>query len=150
MSHPIFSILFCFDRFSELKVKKVDKKPQVQKYMMQLEVDTTIEQRYSIDVEEELSLTRSAMLWRQEPSTIFETNLVEFKKLEPVKLRVVYTGQANLELVSRTRNRTHYTGEFAARGNTVISKDIIRFLMWRLSCYGHKITIKHLAVLTDP
>ena len=90
---------------------------------MHLEVDTTIEQRLSIDVDDEISLTKSDMLWQEEPTTIFETNLIEFKKLEPVVLRVTSSGQANLELMAKMREETHYSVDFTARGNTVISKD---------------------------
>lgn len=106
----------------ELKVKKVDKKPQVLKYMMHLEVASTIEQRLSMDVADEISLTKTGTLWQEGPTTIFETNLIEFKKLEPVVLRVTSSGQANLEMMAKMREETHYSVDFTASGNTVITQ----------------------------
>ena len=89
---------------------------------MHLEVDTTIEQRLSMDVADEISLTKTGTLWQEEPTTIFETNLIEFKKLEPVVLRVTSSGQANLEMMAKMREATRYSVDFTASGNTVISK----------------------------
>ena len=75
-----------------------------------------------MDVDDEISLTETGTLWKDEPTTIFETNLIEFKKLEPVVLRVTSSGQANLEMIAKMREETQYSLDFTASGNTVISK----------------------------
>ena len=92
--------------------------------MMQLELDTTIVQNYSIDTNEEITLTTFATLSQQQSTPIFQTPIAVFKTFPPIMLRVNYTTQENIELSSKTKNETHYSGDFTARGKTVISKFI--------------------------
>ena len=100
-------------------------RPKILKYMMQLEVDMTIEQEYSIDTSEEIAVTKFGMLWQQDPVQIFETNLVEFIDYPPIKLKVNYTSQANVELTSTMNDEVHHTGDFSASGKIIISKNNI-------------------------
>ena len=107
---------------SELRVKKVNNRAQVIKYMMQLELDSTIVQNYNIDTKEEITLTKYSTLSEEQSLPIFQTPIAVFKTFPPIMLRVNYATQENLELTSMMKNETHYTGNFVAKGKTVISK----------------------------
>ena len=103
-------------------MKKVNNRAQVIKYMMQLELDSTIVQNYNIDTKEEITLTKYSTLTEEQSLPIFQTPIAVFKTFPPIMLRVNYATQENLEMTSMMKNETHYTGNFVAKGKTVISK----------------------------
>ena len=108
--------------FSEFEMKKVDDRPKILKYVMQLEADMTLQQDYTIDVSGELTLSESTQLWRKGPIEIFEIDLVELRQYPPIKLKVNYTSQANIELTTTVKSETHHSGDFRANGKVLISK----------------------------
>ena len=110
------------DFFSEFEMKKVDDRPKIMKYVMQLEADMTLQQDYTIDASGELTLSESTQLWQKGPIEIFEIDLVELRQYPPIKLKVNYTSQANIELTTAVKSETHHSGDFTANGKVLISK----------------------------
>ena len=108
--------------FSEFEMKKVDDRPKIMKYVMQLEADMTIQQDYTIDASGEITLSESSQLWRKGPIEIFEIDLVELRQYPPIKLIVNYTSQAKIELTTTVKSETHHSGDFRANGKVLISK----------------------------
>lgn len=108
--------------FFELKVYKVNNKPVVQKYTMEMEINTHVQHNYSLFTEEEITLTKSDVLWRNPPTTIFQTPLAIFKAFPPILLTVNYSSQANIFLKSMTKNASRYDGDFNMDGKTVITQ----------------------------
>lgn len=77
---------------------------------------------YSIDTEEEISLTKTATVQQNPRSQIFQTEIANFKTFPPIVLTVDYSSQSNIEFKTTTKKATHYQGDFSMNGRTVISK----------------------------
>ena len=103
-------------------MKKENNNAVVKKYMMQLELDSTITQQYKMATKEEITVTKYATPKRIQQQPIFEIPIAIFKTFRPIVLKVNYKTQENLELTAKLRNETHYAGGFTAKGNIVISK----------------------------
>lgn len=107
----------------ELSMKKINNKPKIMKYMIQIELDTIVKQNYTMDINGEISLTEIGTLWRHAPEeALLLTPIAVFKTLPPINLKVTYTAQTNLQFTSRTKEETHFIGDFTTSGKTVISQ----------------------------
>ena len=89
---------------------------------MQLEVDSTVIQRYNMTTKEEITLTKYATHRRLQQQPIFQTPIAIFKTFPPIMLKVNYKIQENLELTAKLKNETNYAGGFTSNGNIVICK----------------------------
>ncbi|KAL4222201.1 hypothetical protein ACF0H5_018238 [Mactra antiquata] len=111
--------------YFELRVFKVNNKAVIKKYIMEMDLNSHIQQNYSLYTDEEITLTKTATLWETEPAQIFQTEIAKFKTLPPILLTVDYESRANIALKSATKDATRYTGDFTADGRTVISQSFI-------------------------
>lgn len=108
--------------FFELKVYKVDNKAVVKKYTMEMDLNTHVQQNYSLYTDKEISLTKTFTWSKTGRSQIFQTELAKFKTFPPILLTVNYSSQSNIELKASTKKPTIYNGDFSMNGRTVISQ----------------------------
>ncbi|XP_060568332.1 uncharacterized protein LOC132726934 [Ruditapes philippinarum] len=108
--------------FFELKVFKVNNKAVVKKYTMEMDLNTHVQQNYSLYTDEEISLTKTGTVQKNPKSQIFQTEIANFKTFPPIVLTVDYSSQSNIQLKTTTKQATIYNGDFSINGRTVITQ----------------------------
>ncbi|KAH3802556.1 uncharacterized protein LOC127837090 [Dreissena polymorpha] len=111
--------------YMELVIYKVDNKPIIKKYMLEMDVNTKITHEYTITTDQEISLTKTGVLLVNHSTPIFEVPLATFQTFSPIMLTVNASTQANIALKAVTKHATNYKGNVELRGRTVISQSFV-------------------------
>ncbi|XP_052773072.1 uncharacterized protein LOC128211950 [Mya arenaria] len=108
--------------YMELKIYKVNNKPVIKKYVMEMDINSKIKHEYNLTTDKEISLTKYGVVMKNETMPIFEVPLATFKTFAPIMLTVNSSSQGNIFLKAVAKEATNYEGSFELNGRTVISQ----------------------------
>ncbi|WAQ98178.1 hypothetical protein MAR_022551, partial [Mya arenaria] len=108
--------------YMELKIYKVNNKPVIKKYVMEMDINSRIKHEYNLTTDKEISITKYGVVMKNETMPIFEVPLATFKTFSPIMLTVNSSSQGNIFLKAVAKEATNYEGSFELNGRTIISQ----------------------------